>query len=166
MWQILGAGLQLIGTFIALRALVGIHRDFGQGDLWPAWSNFWRKVGRLLRRPPSVTVTGATAVASAAALAGRISVYPGVPEKPTTEELADFLRERFARVEDEIIGVRDDVAAVRADLGSRIAEVQRETASADARLDQKLVRAMTDRIRAEVGGLCLVVIGTAVSAIG
>jgi hypothetical protein len=41
-WQILGAALQLIGTFVALWALVGLHRDFGQGDLWPAWSNFWR----------------------------------------------------------------------------------------------------------------------------
>jgi hypothetical protein len=32
--------------------------------------------------------------------------------------------------------------------------------------ERKLVRAMTDRIRAEVGGLFLVVLGTAISAIG
>jgi hypothetical protein len=165
-WQILGAGLQLVGTFVALWALVGLHQDFGQGDLWPAWSNFWRRVRRLLRRPKSITVTAGTATARASALAGTVSVYTNVPENPTTEELADFLRERFAQVQAEIKGVRDEVAAARADLGHRIVAVQQEAANADTRLDQKLVRAMTDRIRAEVGGLFLVVVGTAVSAIG
>jgi hypothetical protein len=69
-------------------------------------------------------------------------------------------------VQEEINEVRADVTAARADLGHRIADVQQEARGADAKQDEKLVRAMIDRIRAEVGGLFLVVPGTAISAIG
>ncbi len=69
-------------------------------------------------------------------------------------------------MQEEINEVRADVTAARADLGHRIAEVQQEARRADAKQDEKLVRAMIDRIRAEVGGLFLVVPGTAISAIG
>jgi hypothetical protein len=166
-WQILGAALQLIGTFVALWALVGLHRDFGQGDLWPAWSNFWRGVRRILRRGKNIRVMSGTAhgtVSATGTATGR--AYAVVPESPTADELAGWLRRRIAQVQDEINELRDGVASARVDLGHRIAEVEQEARTADARLDAKLVRAMTDRIRAEVGGLFLVVIGTAISAIG
>jgi hypothetical protein len=166
-WQILGAALQLIGTFVALWALVGLHRDFGQGDLWPAWSNFWRGVRRMLRRGKNVRVMTGTAhgtVSATGTLTGR--AYAVVPESPSADELAEWLRRRIAQVQEEINEVRANVASARADLGHRIAQVEQEARNADAQLDAKLVRAMTDRIRAEVGGLFLVVIGTAISAAG
>jgi hypothetical protein len=92
--------------------------------------------------------------------------YAVMPEEPTVDELAEWLRRRIAQMQEEIDDVRAAARQVRNDLGHRIAEAQQESRDAAAHLDAKLVRAMTDRIRAEVGGLFLVVIGTAVSAIG
>jgi hypothetical protein len=89
-----------------------------------------------------------------------------MPENPTSEQLAEWLRRRMAQVQDEIDEVRADATRSRADFGDRIAGVLEEAQNADARLDAKLVRAMTDRIRAEVFGLFLVVLGTAISAVG
>jgi hypothetical protein len=89
-----------------------------------------------------------------------------MPENPTSEQLAEWLRRRMAQVQDEIDEVREDATRSRADFGDRIAGVLEEAQNADARLDAKLVRAMTDRIRAEVFGLFLVVLGTAISAVG
>jgi hypothetical protein len=89
-----------------------------------------------------------------------------MPENPTSEQLAEWLRRRMAQVQDEIDEVRADATRSRADFGDRIAGVLEEAQHADARLDAKLVRAMTDRIRAEVFGLFLVVLGTAISAVG
>jgi hypothetical protein len=166
-WQILGAALQLIGTFVALWALVGLHRDFGQGDLWPAWSNFWRRAHRLLRRGRNVRVHLGTAEGSFGFTGTATAyAYAVMPEEPTVDELAEWLRRRIAQMQEEIDDVRAAARQVRNDLGHRIAEAQQESRDAAAHLDAKLVRAMTDRIRAEVGGLFLVVIGTAVSAIG
>ena len=89
-----------------------------------------------------------------------------MPENPTSEQLAEWLGRRMAQVQDEIDEVRADATRSRADFGDRIAGVLEEAQNADARLDAKLVRAMTDRIRAEVFGLFLVVLGTAISAVG
>ena len=166
-WQIGGGALQLVGTFVALWALVGLQREYGQGDLRPAWSNFRRWVHGLLHRGRDVRIPGATAHGSFGATGtatGR--AYATMPENPTSEQLAEWLRRRMAQVQDEIDEVRADATRSRADFGDRIAGVLEEAQNADARLDAKLVRAMTDRIRAEVFGLFLVVLGTAISAVG
>jgi hypothetical protein len=166
-WQISGAALQLIGTFVALWALVGLHRDFGQGDLWPAWSNFWRQLRRLFRRSKNGRVhagTGHGSFGFTGTATGR--TYAVMPEEPTVDELAEWLRRRIPQVQEEIDAVRAVAKQVRHDLGHRLAEAQQESREAAAQLDAKLVRAMTDRIRAEIGGLFLVVIGTAVSTVG
>lgn len=111
-----------------------------------------------------MTGTAHGTVSATGTLTGR--AYAVVPESPSADELAEWLRRRIAQVQEEINEVRANVASARADLGHRIARVEQEARNADAQLDAKLVRAMTDRIRAEVGGLFLVVIGTAISAAG
>ncbi len=104
--------------------------------------------------------------AAGATLTSTGRVYAGVPESPTTEELAEWLRLWMSQVQREINGIRADMTRVGADLGHGIAEARVAARNADALLETRLLRAMTDRILAELRGLFLVVMGTVLSALG
>jgi hypothetical protein len=166
--EFVGLLIQIIGTGIAGEALLDDWRQHGQGrPLIPAWPKFLRRIRRLWpwrRNAQVLSGTARSSVTVTGTATGHAS--PFVAEDAPLEEQVPWLRERLEVLKGEVGELTEVLAQTQGNLSRQIMNVSAEAQEADTSLRAKLTEVATGRVRQEMAGLGLVVVGTFVSAWG
>ena len=94
------------------------------------------------------------------------SCPPFVAEDAPLEEQVPWLRERLEVLKGEVGELTEVLAQTQGNLSRQIMNVPAEAQEADTSLRAKLTEVATGRVRQEMAGLGLVVVGTFISAWG
>jgi len=166
--EFVGLLIQIIGTGIAGEALLDDWRQHGQGrPLIPAWPKFLKRIRRLWpwrRNAQVLSGTARSSVTFTGTATGPAS--PFVAEDAPLEEQVPWLRERLEVLKGEVGELTEVLARTQGNLSRQIMNVSAEAQEADTSLRAKLTEVATGRVRQEMAGLGLVVVGTFISAWG
>lgn len=161
-WQsvaLIGVGLQIMGTVLAIRGLIQTWRTYSSDPLVPAWGHFKTAIRMLRLRLPQ-RFRGAPQQAEGAALAGTVNGRSGgsatlsAPSTPAdfveVGRLLDALENRIGQV---ALDARAALDRVRADLDLGLDK--------EAQASQQQVRDLAiGGVRTALFGLGVILVGT------
>ncbi|MCZ2807596.1 hypothetical protein O2W18_21025 [Modestobacter sp. VKM Ac-2983] len=159
--------LQIVGTLAAGWALRDNLRTYGDGrGMIPAASRAleWMQ-HQLGRRTAGTAVAKGSATGSWTFSGTPVGEAPVAEDAPVPEQL-QFLRRRVSYLLDDVADVRKDLGQVQREITQMVSEAIAEARAREAELSADLARVAAGSARLELFGLFLVVVGTAVSALG